>query len=351
MPYNRGMNRLDLLLPFSLTPPELARDLQKELHLPSLAMMLGRGKNTTLLTNDDFARTLPHEAWLFENATTTSSDNSPPLALHLAHKAGLPLDDGFWFILQPFHLHVARDHLVLTDPRQLQITEDESRTLFASAEALFAEDGKSLFYINSGIWLLRADDWHALRTSTPDAACGHNVDIWTPNGERSREWRRLQNEVQMHWHDHPVNDARANRGLKPVNSVWLWGGAKAGTSTMQRFETAFSSTSPDVPVLAALNAKPVNTTDALLSTSASHTLLVLDDLSAAALTEDWAEWIARLNAMETQWFAPLLDALRQGRLKQIGITLNHHATLKTIDVSAGALRKFWKKPALTALAA
>lgn len=345
------MNRLDLLLPFSLTPPELARDLQRELHLPSLAMLLGRGTVRTSIANDDFARTLPHEAWLFENAAATRNDNSPPLALHLAHEAGLPLDDGFWFILQPFHLHVARDHLVLTDPRQLHISEAESRVLFASAQSLFAEDDKQLFYISPAVWLLRADEWHALRTSTPDAACGHNVDIWTPQGDRSREWRRLQNEVQMHWHDHPVNDERAGRGLKPVNSVWLWGGAKAGTSTMQRFETAFSSTNQTTPVLSALKAKSVANAGDVLAASASHAVLVLDDLSAAALTEDWAEWIARLNAMEDKWFAPLLNALRSGQLKQLGITLNHHAQLKTVDVSAGALRKFWKKPALTALAA
>ncbi|GGI17754.1 hypothetical protein GCM10008066_10560 [Oxalicibacterium faecigallinarum] len=350
MPYNRGMNRLDLLLPFSLTPPELARDLQKELSVPSLAMLLGRGKSTAMVTNDAFSRTLPHEAWLFENAAATSTDNSPPLARYLAHDAGMSLDEGFWFILQPFHLHVARDHLVLTDPRQLRISEEESQALFSSAQSVFSEDGKDLFYVSPSIWLLRADDWHGLRTSTPDAACGHNVDIWTPQGDRAREWRRLQNEVQMHWHDHAVNDARTGRGLKPINSVWLWGGAKAGTSTMRRFETAFSSTQ-STPLLAALQTRQISDASTLLSTSAGHAILVLDDLSEPALTEDWAEWIARMNSMEERWFAPLLAALRQGQLKQLGITLNHHATLKTIDISKSALRKFWKKPALTALAA
>ena len=34
---------------------------------------------------------------------------------------------------------------------------------------------------------------------------------------------RLQNEIQMHLHEHPLNLARESAGLAAVNSVWLSG--------------------------------------------------------------------------------------------------------------------------------
>jgi hypothetical protein len=33
--------------------------------------------------------------------------------------------------------------------------------------------------------------------------------------------KRLQMELQMLWHDHPVNDRRGTRGALPINTVWL----------------------------------------------------------------------------------------------------------------------------------
>src|SRR5690606_12665127 len=113
---------------------------------------------------------------------------------------------------------------------QLQLAEDEAQALFESALSVCEESGKSLLYGDAHTWFLRADDWQDLHTSTPDAACGHNIDIWMPKGQNERDWRRLQNEIQMHWHAHAINEQRAERGLKPVNSVWLWGGTAAGAS-------------------------------------------------------------------------------------------------------------------------
>src|ERR1700743_1430854 len=56
-------------------------------------------------------------------------------------------------------------------------------------------------------------------------ASGRNIEIWLPHeahsGERSRAWMKLQNEVQMAWVEHPVNEAREARGLPAVNSIWF----------------------------------------------------------------------------------------------------------------------------------
>jgi hypothetical protein len=52
---------------------------------------------------------------------------------------------------------------------------------------------------------------------------GRNVDLWLQGSHQARLVRRLQNEVQMLLYNHPLNDAREARGLRPVNSFWLSG--------------------------------------------------------------------------------------------------------------------------------
>ncbi|UOF93947.1 MAG: hypothetical protein IR526_00995 [Bordetella sp.] len=38
-------------------------------------------------------------------------------------------------------------------------------------------------------------------------------------------WRRLLNHVQIIWHKHPINQKRQEKGLLPINMLWLYGGA------------------------------------------------------------------------------------------------------------------------------
>ena len=57
------------------------------------------------------------------------------------------------------------------------------------------------------------------------AVAGRRLNDWWKQDAETRPWRRLLNEIQMAWHDHPVNEARA-RGVAPVNALWLYGGAR-----------------------------------------------------------------------------------------------------------------------------
>jgi hypothetical protein len=246
--------------------------------------------------------------------------------------------------LHPVHIHIARDHLVLTDHRRSMLSEEHSRALFESVSPSFAEVGKTLRYGNASTWFVRADDWHGLQTATPDAACGHNVDIWMPKGEGERAWRKLQNEVQMMWHEHAVNEARAEQGLPPINSLWLWSGADVGQSVT---ESVFAHTGHNF-AFGGIDASGM-TLPALLESSPQLQLLMLDDLTEAALAEDWAVWLERMHALEQAWFAPVLEALRAGQLTQVKLVIGHHAQLREFTVTKSSLLKFWAQPSLTRL--
>lgn len=358
--YNRGMNHLDILLPFGLPQAEMARELLRQCKAPTLATLLGRGKNLAPgIVYDPFSRALPHEHWLSEQfgltaeATDNSTDkrgdergNSPAAAAALLRRHDPSQQQGHWFILQPVHIHVARDHLVLADIDQLALEEADARQLFASAQALFAEFGRTLVYVNAATWLMRADDWAGLRSATPQAASGHNIDIWMPSGPGEQAWRKLQNEVQMQWFSESLNEQRERRGQQPVNSLWLWGGADAASAgksatyqhsfNLQLWSQALPSTSACGP-------------NDILSTPGERGLLLLDALLEPGLTNEWGLWLQHMETLEREWFAPLLQALPAKRLHSLRLVLSGQNRLLQVNVTPATLRKFWARPSLSLL--
>lgn len=346
------MNDFTVLLAFGLPPVELARDLIKNLHAPALSTLLGKGRawSPPGLTPgaDQYARSLAHEQFLYQ---------------HLFGSHQLPVSaiqgKGGWRLLSPVHIHIARDHLVLTDQRQLPLSEEDSCALFDLAQPLFAESGMEIAYLSAKTWLVYAPTLTGLECASLDAACGHNIEIWLPRAanDQARAWRKLQNEVQMLWHSHAINEDRAERGLPPVNALWLWGDAGTAENAANAAQHAraaqkvYTLGTPQVlqadlwqhmgkPVSSSLAAW-LGTTSATAETGA---LLYLDQLSASALSSDWGLWLQTLQELETQCFAPLLAALRQGQLRSLRLLLSDSTRLHAYELSPWLLRRFWRKP-------
>jgi hypothetical protein len=241
------MTHLTLIVPFSV-PPGAGDDatddvvpgaVLRQLELPALGKLLTRATPGPRENHDDpYLRTLPQERWLAGRAglDTVRVPTAPfmRLADHAAAgsaanqaAAGAIEPAGAWACLQPVHIHAARDHLVLMHPDQLAIRADEAAALRAAIDDLLAEAGIPLDAPHPARWYVPEGVFGDLVATTPVRATGRNIDIWMQAGARAREWRRLQNEIQMTWHDHPVNAARETEGKLPINSVWLHGGGAA----------------------------------------------------------------------------------------------------------------------------
>jgi hypothetical protein len=346
------MTEIDILLPFGLPPAELARDLLKELNAPALALLASRATSANE-DADDFQRSLPHERWIarqFGLESALHESGSPPVASPLMQVMDVPPQAGAWFVLQPVHIHIARDHLVLTDPRRLALSDTESRALFDIASPLFQEAGKRLAYGDAGTWFVEAGDWAALQTSSPDAASGHNIDIWMPKGPGERDWRKVQNDVQMHWFNHAVNEERERKQLKPVNSVWLWGGPSRESEQPRHYDKTFNL-SAWMRAFRKFVPDYAHATDGqgMVPLLEKRNLLLLDNLLEPALSNDWGRWLESVRQLDEKWFAPLLQALKSGKLDRISLIATHDSRISRFTATRSSLRKFWVKPTLATL--
>lgn len=164
----------------------------------------------------DPAPELPDERWLRERFEV-QADTCLEGLTGARHGLAPP-----WWRLTPCHLHLGLDHAVLVDPGQLALTADEAAGLAQTIAPLFDAAGLALRWPEPDAWFALGAPWE-LRAWPWTLASGRNVIAWQPQGPAARAWRRLLTEIQMSWHEHPVNSARAARGLRPVNALWLDG--------------------------------------------------------------------------------------------------------------------------------
>jgi hypothetical protein len=341
LPYNNEMSYLEITLPFGIPPAPLTKELVRQMKTPSLASLLDLSSPARITRFDDFSRQLPHEYWLtrhFDNhisSDNTRSDgtdirkNSPKLSHASMKKFGLLPQEGYWFTLNPVHIHVARDHLVMTDQRRLALDDGEARSLFEAAKTMCEEIGISLIFGDSKTWFLRADAWNSLQTASLDAACGHNMDIWIAKGTHEVAWRKLQNEIQMLWHIHPVNQAREERGDPLVNSVWL----HRGSASLQE-------------IFYDLGAKNLSNAIRAISSLKTNQFLLIENLHEASLNSDWGDWLAKINELEQELFAPLLQALVKREIQELRLVLSDAQKLAEFSCKPPQWWKFFAKPSL-----
>jgi hypothetical protein len=340
-----GMTEITLVLPFALPPPELAPDLVRALQAPGLAALLSRTSSHQVNAADPGARALPHELWL---GRSLGLSDGRKLSFAAAAMRGYGLDPagGCWFIVNPAHIEITRSHLLMTDMRRLDLVESHSRALFDSAKPYFDETGNTLLYGDAQTWFMRADGWADLDTASPDAATGMNLTDWLPSGTRAIEYRKLQNEVQMLWHQHTANVERESRGFAAINAFWPWGAATVADVAAPAVDLASADVSP---WLAAIAQRHGATFAQLLGEPGRSALYCNGSVAEAALAADWAGWLAHMQRLDHDIFTPLLGAFAGGGVGKARLVLSHRNALAEFTTSNLAQRKFWRRPTLDRL--
>ncbi len=194
---------------------------------PALARLCrGPTQQTRALDTPEALRRTPAEHWLASAYGLAPAVNPAAYArLNEAPQTPVPAEA---ITARPVHLRATMDHLVLHSPEGLMITRDESEALAATARQHFGGDGIGWECLSATCWAVTfGESLRALELASARAAHGRNVDLYMPAGDDGRRARAVLNELQMLWHDHPVNHEREARGLPAVNSLWFEGACPA----------------------------------------------------------------------------------------------------------------------------
>lgn len=299
---------------------------------PQLELLIARGRKT--LGSSDSV-----EHWLLERFG--SSIDPPPIApIAFAGDGGDPRD-ATWMCADPVHLAVDRDRLVLFDPGSIEL--HEAIELAGSLNRHFASEGFEINTPTANRWYLRLPAPARATMHTLGAVRGHAIDAALPQGEDGAAWRSRLTEAQMLLHEHPVNQAREARGAALINSLWFWGQGVVPALITPRI-VRVASDNPVARGLARLCAIPHTPLPSgasdLMQTGDGVVLAVLEDAERSA---DEAQWRAAVESLERRFFAPLVEALRAGRIGMVTIDAPAESSVLSVEVTASDLRRFWRR--------
>lgn len=299
------------------------------LRFASLELLLARGRHRAEAAQ-------PLEGWIQE-AFELGEGPFPAGALTLLACGGDP-GDGWWARADPVHLRVMRDRLVVAPAKAFEVSRGEAEALCAALNQHFP--GMSFSACEPRRWCAKVSETLTVDGGNPLHAAGREADL---PGQAAAP---LLTEVQMVLHGHPVNDAREARGEAAVNSVWLWGAGRA-----PRASCPWQSVAADDPAVigaarlagARHRALPRSAAEWLgpLPGKGRH-LAVLDALRAPLALEEDVQ--AERLVLERDWFAPLLAALRAGRIGMLTLHVPDGAEALSFEIIRGDLRRFWRLP-------
>lgn len=263
---------MHIVLPGALPDPEVAADLAPHVaeRAPTLVRWLSHGKAQP-------ASSAPRDTWCtpWESSLLELHGFHAAQAEHVSAGLG-PLrspgagNEPVW-LAELVHMAPSRDGAALLPADRLGITEADSRALLDSARDHLEDHPVRLEFDTPAQWRVHWPEPLTLPCASPALVALSAVNDWWPSEPHARPWRQLVNTLQMAWFDHPVNTARAASGLPPVNSLWLYGGARPTQLTQ---------------------APPID-------------LSVNDSLASPAMAQDWGGWLGALALLERDCFEPM----------------------------------------------
>jgi len=271
--------------------------------LPALEMICSRGEFTFATPALDYYQ----QVCKLSGIVRGPHGDAPVAVLTRLGEVGAP-DDGWWLRADPVTLVAHRNQLALAAVRP-QLEAWEPQALQQQVNEHFTGAGWRLVSFGSSRWYIETGREQDLGCHPPEHALGHDISGFQPVGGDSVHWRGIVNEIQMLWHDCPVNRVREERGLVPVNSLWLWGGGRLETSQPAPWSAVWG--------YGALATGVALVAGAGLSRDAAQALEGGASISGPVLALARIETPdpdAALNELERDWALPLLAALDAGRL-------------------------------------
>ncbi|HEX5340830.1 MAG TPA: hypothetical protein VFX47_08105 [Gammaproteobacteria bacterium] len=308
-------------MPVTLVLPDLARLANAVPRLPALETLLAR------------AHRLPAPQYGLDGLLAACF-GLPSAVLAIAALTRLAdtgaRDTACWFRADPVHLAADRDQLVMLPLPTLDVQAEEAQALAGTFNRLYADDGFRIEMRLPSRWYLRVPENMNCVTHDPARVAGGPVFDFMPSGVDAPRLKQLMNEMQMLFHEHPVNQAREAAGKPVINTAWLWGGGSLPQKTTQGSQRVLT----DMPLVRGLAlftgsqaAEWPGSLEAVMAAQSGLLALQVEDVMAAA-------------KIETQVVRPLLTGLRRGDMQ----TLDIYPGGPTIyRLTRAALYRFWRR--------
>ncbi|OZI61217.1 hypothetical protein [Bordetella genomosp. 11] len=300
---------MHIVLPGALPPSApIAAELAKRLPTaaPTLHTWMRQGTGRQSPFDPHTHGCTPFEAWQLEQAGFRPAPGQPIGAGLGPLRAGVdaPAEGRVW-IADLAHIALGTDRASLVPAEALDLDSAEGAALFETARPLFDDTPFDVAPLQPFRWRIGVPGDMPLPSASPAVVTGQPLSAWWTQDPAARPWRRLVNEIQMAWYEHPVNVQRAGRGLLPANGLWLYGGAAPW---------ARPAAVPSPPRIA-------------------------DDLLSAFQAEDWGAWLQALERLDAEVLKPHAD-VRGGASTPVTLTLlgrDRRATL-TLQPRGALLR-------------
>lgn len=192
------------------------------------------------------------------------------------------------------NIHIDFQSTRLFPSHELQITKEQSLALFEAVKYLFADKKIKLIAINADHWVLSLPQSFASNIPSPNLLSYKELHDYWPKEDSNQRLRQLLNEIQMLWHELPVNQVRKDQGLREINSPWIYGGVHPKQ----------------------------------IQPEPSYPYAIINTLEHAFRNEDWAKWLDLLPQLEEDIKTVQSPQYHQARAEAIAKANNPFSSLK-----------------------
>lgn len=244
--------------------------------------------------------------------------------------AGLTPDSSVCFA-EPVHLVAGMSSVHLHPAGLISLDATLSAELRLAFEREFGATHQHLHGAGAGL-LLESPVAAVARAPDPARLLGSPMESLRTQDAAQRELRRLGVEVEMWLGGLPLNRSRERRGELPVTALWFWGGGvgelpevdPAGANRWQQAYGADPWLHGCWRKLAGREVQPATHWDQV---PAQWALIVV---SAAR---------ASLSQLESDWFAPALRDLRNGRVASLSLRIGGRCW----EIGSSLRSRWWRR--------
>ncbi|HEB87829.1 MAG TPA: hypothetical protein ENI68_12565 [Gammaproteobacteria bacterium] len=267
----------------------------------------------------------------------------PAAELHYRRLAQTTGKNIFYMCADPVYIQPDLNSAVLLAHEELDLSLQNAHELAAAINAHFIDESWSLDVLSPHRWLMKLKQAPALETTPLAQILAQSISHDLPQGDDSRYWQRIQNEIQMLLFAHPLNQQREAQGKLPVNSLWLWGEGILPEKASADWQSIFGRGAllDALASWSACHRREIGISDKLVINGlAGKILLAADDFVLTAQRHDLSAWIKALEQFEKNWMSVLLTLLAAGELDSVVLIAGNDMQFR---LNRKRLKRWWRQ--------